>query len=134
MKTIESKLIITAALFLIMLFTGGILKKKGKPYPMFLLSIHKICSLLGAVGVVLSVIQLYKGIDASFLFWILIVVSGIVFLLSFSSGTILTIEKKGKAYSPASQEEPMKNMHKVAPVVATLLIAVTLVLMYWNKF
>ncbi|HPR30835.1 MAG TPA: hypothetical protein PLK12_02015 [Prolixibacteraceae bacterium] len=132
MKTIESKLIVTGILFLLMLVTGVVVKKAGKPYPVVLLSIHKIISLLAAVSAVLTVIQLYRQVESGFWVWLLMVVSGLVFMLSFSSGTILSIEKKeaGDAAQQEAEEAPMKRMHRVAPILATVLIALTFFLMY----
>ncbi|MBN1924781.1 MAG: hypothetical protein JW798_02995 [Prolixibacteraceae bacterium] len=131
METIESKLIVTGSLFLIMLITGVIVKKAGKPYPFLMLSLHKIFSLLAGIAAIITVIQLYKNTSATFWIWVLMIVAVITFLLSFSSGTILTVEKKGTNEKETSEkEEPMKKMHVIAPLLTTLLTALIFYLMY----
>ncbi|MCF8360853.1 MAG: hypothetical protein K9H26_19030 [Prolixibacteraceae bacterium] len=132
MKTVEMKLIATGVLFFLMLITGVFVKKAGKPYPVFLLSIHKILSLLAAVATVITVVQMYKKVDASFWIWALMVITGLFFLLSFTSGTILTTDKdnSGQKEKTENEAEPMKRMHVIAPILTTILAALTFFLMY----
>jgi hypothetical protein len=111
-------LLIFASIFTVGAGTGFLLKRRGKPYPVLLLTLHKLL-LLGA-GVALVVLLIRKNQDTPLnssdrFFFVAIFLS---FILMIVSGGLVSIEK------------PMPNfiqlLHKVFPYI-TILLSILLI-------
>lgn len=93
MKTIQSKIIITGILFLLIIITGIWLKKTGKPYKTGIVTLHKLIAITSIIILVTIILNLIKGIVLKQIELILIILSGSFFALSIATGAFLTIDK-----------------------------------------
>jgi hypothetical protein len=106
-------LLIFASIFTVGAGTGFLLKRKVKPYPVLLLTVHKL-TLLGA-GISLGVLFIRKNqLDPLTSFgWIIFIAILVTFVLMVVSGGLVSIEK------------PMPNfiqlLHKVFPYITIFL-------------
>ena len=106
------RIIITGVLFIIMSLFGIWLSNSGTPYNIVLLSVHKILALLTAIAIIVTMIYLLKGVEIKAFYIILIIVSGIIFLISFVSGVLLTFDKPVSAL--------ILNTHKITSIVTAI--------------
>lgn len=96
MESIITKSIITLVLTLILIVSGILLRKNGKPYKSFIFTIHKLAVFATTVLVVLIYVQHFKILSFEGVGLILFVLSSLIFLISFITGTFLSF---GKMYS-----------------------------------
>jgi len=88
-----TKTIIAAILFLIVIGSGTILRKRGEPYATIIFTLHKL-SLVGIVVLVILIyIEHFKSFQFEGLGWILFLISGLSFTVSFITGALLSFEK-----------------------------------------
>lgn len=106
------KIIVASALLVISLVFGYLLSNAGKPYSVVLMSIHKLSSLLAGIALVVIVWQFQKAAQLSALQWAVIAVTGILFLATFVTGAVLTVQKETNSI--------VLTVHKIGPVLTTL--------------
>ena len=92
MKTLESKLIVSGILFLLMIITGIVLSRNGKPYGTGLVTLHKLFSIAALVVVILAFAQQMKAAPNP-LWTLMAVIAGVLFIAAIASGALLTGEK-----------------------------------------
>ena len=92
MKTLESKLIVSGILFLLMIITGVILSRSGKPYGTGLVTLHKLFSIAALVVVILAFVQQMKAAPNP-LWTLMAILGGVLFVAAIASGALLTGEK-----------------------------------------
>ncbi len=92
MKTLESKLIVSGILIILMIITGILLSRSGKPYGTGLLTLHKLFSIAALVLVILAFVQQMKAAPNP-LWSLLAIIAGVLFIAAIASGAFLTAEK-----------------------------------------
>ncbi len=92
MKTLESKLIVSGILILLMIITGILLTRSGKPYGTGLVTLHKLFSIAALVVVILAFVQQMKAAPNP-LWTYLAILAGVLFIAAIASGAFLTAEK-----------------------------------------
>jgi hypothetical protein len=106
-------LFIFASIFAIGTGTGFLLKRQGKPFPVFLLTLHKLLLLGAGIALVVLLIRKNQNSPLNSAGWFLFVVIVFTFNLMIVSGGLVSIEK------------PMPNfiqiLHKVFPYMTILL-------------
>ncbi len=117
MKFVETKIITSIVLTVLVIITGVVLTKKGSPYPGLLFNVHKLLTLAAITLLVLIVIQLMKGTPVSTIDWVFIILTGLFMIGSLITGGLLNVE--GAAYST------MRILHKIVPVVGIILAVLT---------
>ena len=93
MKTLESKIIISAVLLLLNVLSGLLLTHRGRPYQNLPFNIHKLIALLTSVYLI---VIFYKGLRGSSLNSqvVLYLITGILLiLLLFVTGGLLSVAK-----------------------------------------
>ena len=118
--SISSKIILTGFLFLLIIITGLLLTRSGKPYHPALFNIHKLISLGTVVYTGILVYTLVKTIEIPPLLMGLIIAAGILFLILIISGGLLNLEK--------SFYSLLRTLHRIMPAIA---IIMTSVVFYW---
>jgi hypothetical protein len=137
MKTIEPRLIAAGLLFLFTLISGFWLSKSGKPINVTIFTIHKLIALLTAILIAAAIVHLHQAIDTRTIFEFgaakfsaakfsavlfgAIAATGLLFLLLFISGALLSLEKPVPGV--------FLTIHQAAPLVAGISAAVTIYLL-----
>ena len=107
MKTIESRIIITVVLFILMIISGIWLSRVGKPYNTAIFTLHKLISLAAIVFSAIVVFNLHKNNPLVGLDLTLIIAVGLFFIVSLVSGGLLSVDKFG--------QQVFLGFHKVMP-------------------
>ena len=113
----NNMLLLIAAIFVVGVSTGFLLKSQKKPYPVLLLTIHKLILLSGGIGLGFLIFSKNKYIQMDNRAWILFGAAAASFLIMVISGGLVSIEKEMPAF--------VKIAHKVFPyitIILTLLI------------
>jgi len=90
---ITIKIASLTVLFLLIIISGFRLSKKDKPYPGVLFNVHKLISLAAFIQGGIVIYNLQKEIELSSLLLILILATGILFILSLITGGLLNLDK-----------------------------------------
>jgi surface polysaccharide O-acyltransferase-like enzyme len=107
-----SSVITLSALFL-MIFSGVVLSKKGRPYPAFLLAIHKLSS-LGAIFMIGRFIFLRNTLIPMNQMQVgLVAVAGLFVLIAFITGGIISTKKPANKF--------YIRVHRIVPIFVVLL-------------
>ena len=93
MESTITKSIITAILTIILILSGIILKKSGEPYKTGIFTIHKLSVAATIIFVILIYVQHLKMLHFEGLGMILFMVSNIILVISFITGSLLSFEK-----------------------------------------
>ena len=125
MNPITSKLIGTGLLLLFTLLSGVWLSHSGRPYNTVIFTIHKLIALGAVIFTVVTVQQLRTSVDIQTLAIGAIVVTGLLFLSLFASGALLSIGKPDHI--------AILTIHRVAPLLAVIATAATMILLAGNK-
>ena len=123
METITSKLIATSVLSLFTLISGVIVSQSGRPLSVVLVTIHKLIAVGTVVLICMAVSQLYKTVEGTLYFELVVmVISGILFLSLIATGALLTREEM---QLPAL----VLKIHQIAPLLALISSTVTVYLL-----
>lgn len=93
METTITKSIIAAVLTLIMILSGILLRKNGKPYKTGIFTLHKLSVVAIVVFIVLIYIQHFKLMQFEGLGLVLFILSCLFFIIDFITGALLSFEK-----------------------------------------
>ncbi|MBN2636792.1 MAG: hypothetical protein JXR61_11020 [Prolixibacteraceae bacterium] len=93
MESILTKSIIASVLTLIIIVSGILLRKNGKPYKSFIFTLHKLAVVATTVFVVLIYVQHFKIFSFEGVGLIFFIISSLIFMISFITGTLLNFEK-----------------------------------------
>ena len=119
---IELKLVAIGLLFVFIFISGFWLYRTGKPINTVILTLHKLISLAAAVLIAISLRQLGKRATMSAPEIILIVVTGLLFLLAILSGGWLSTGKPAPVVIIA--------VHRVTPFLCVLSTVTTFYLVF----
>lgn len=135
MKTHASIIAVTGLLFLFTLIFGLSLSKNldqndprasGKPLAGALPTVHKLAALATMITLVLTIRNLHRGMEFRGVEWTAVIITGLLFLLMFVTGTLLSL---GKAANEAVQ-----LVHKLVAVLTTVLTSSTIYLLTRAKW
>jgi hypothetical protein len=93
MENTEVRIAVTGIAFLLMLITGVVLTRKGKPLNKTVFAFHKIFSLLTIVLLIWVALPYLKAEGNSSQLIIAAIITAGVILVSFVSGALLNFEK-----------------------------------------
>ena len=116
MESTITKSIITAILTLIMILSGIMLRRSGEPYKTGVFTLHKLSVVATVVFVVLIYVQHFKLLQFEGFGLFLFLISGLIFVISFITGALLSFEKI------ASYK--LKIVHRVLSWFTVLLIPI----------
>jgi hypothetical protein len=121
----DTKLIISAILVFCVLLTGMWLSLLGRPLNTIVFSFHKIFAIAAVVLIVLSVLDLQRGIQLQSAEVWAIILSGVFMLLVLASGALLSFE--------GLVSNVTKFMHKLTPYLAVASIIITVIVLLKHK-
>ena len=125
MTPMTSKLIVTGLLLLFTLLSGVWLSHSGRPYNTVIFTLHKLIALGAVIFTVTTVQQLRTSVDIQTLTIGASVVTGLLFLSLFASGALLSIGKPDHI--------AILTIHRVAPLLAVIATAATMVMLVSSK-
>ena len=125
MNPMTSKVIVTGLLLLFTFLSGVWLSHSGRPYNTVIFTLHKLIALGAVIFTVVTVQQLRTGMDTRTLALGAVVVTGLLFLALFASGALLSIGKPDHI--------AILTIHRVAPLLAVIATAATMVLLVSSK-
>jgi NADH:ubiquinone oxidoreductase subunit 6 (subunit J) len=121
MKNLEIRIGIICLSFVLIIISGIWLSRNGKPYHTAAFTVHKLSALLMVIFAIVLILDLNKNRGVTNLEWILFIFSGILFLISFITGALMSFEKPVKSI--------ITTTHKIMPYLF-LGIAVFLVIIF----
>ena len=90
---IELKIIITGILMLLMLTSGILLSRLGRPLNSLVFTLHKLITVAAIILSALTIYHLQKNIELTNIHIAIFCFIGLVFLSSLISGALLSFEK-----------------------------------------
>jgi hypothetical protein len=113
--------IITGGLFAVILVSGYLLSRAGKPYGALLLSVHKLIALGAVVFLVLTLLKLNRVEALGATAFAAALVAGVLFLILIVTGGIISAAKTAPGF--------VTILHRIAPYFAVIAAAATLFLL-----
>ena len=98
--------------FLLTLFFGFWLSRRGKPYNGPLFNVHKLIALATVILAGLAVVQVLKVMDAGALVVLLLVIAAFSVIALFVSGALMSAQK--------GQYRTMKLIHNISPFILVI--------------
>jgi hypothetical protein len=116
------QLLITGILFLLMIFSGVILSRKGRPYKKGLFTLHKLFTLVTIVLMIISLVNYLKVASSGTLLIAAIIITLAMILISFVTGVLLSFEKEMPSF--------VTKTHRVssALVIVTVIVTIWMIL------
>jgi hypothetical protein len=119
-----SKFILPSILFLLTLITGFWLSRVGKPYNHVLFTIHKLIALGTVVLTGIQTINQLRGMEASSLVSVLLIVAALCVITLFASGALMSAGKLDYAL--------MLSIHRIASFI--LVVGLGLIALFIRDF
>ena len=91
MSTYTAKILIIGLALILTAVSGYLLANSGKPYGVMVFTIHKLSALASVVLITWSVYQLSKSVGMRTLHPALLALTGVLFLVLFVSGALLSL-------------------------------------------
>jgi uncharacterized membrane protein YadS len=111
--------------FLLTLAFGVWLSNSGKPYNGILFNVHKLIALGAAVLTAVQLFRVLKDTGIQVIPILLIVIAFVCVIALFATGALMSMEKMSY--------EAMLTIHRLAPVLAAVAMAVALYLLTGGK-
>lgn len=119
-----SKFILPGILFLLTLISGFWLSRVGKPYNNVLFNIHKLIALCTVVLTGIQTIKQLRGMEASSLVSVLLILAALCVITLFSSGALMSAGKLDYAL--------MLSIHRITSLI--LVVGLGLVALFIRDF
>jgi hypothetical protein len=130
MTILTSKTAICGLLVLFTLLSGVWLSHSGKPYNSMIFTIHKLIALATVIIIGMNVHHLFRAIDGNILVALgVIAISGLLFLVLFISGALLSLIPAGLLSLEKPMPEIILKIHQVAPLLVLISSTVTVYLL-----
>jgi hypothetical protein len=120
-----SKFITPGIVFLLTLVFGVWLSLAGKPYNGILFNIHKLIALGAVIATAMQLYKILKNTDIQVLVIALVIVAGLCVVALFVTGALMSLGKLSY--------DVMLAIHKIAPVLVVIAMAVTVYLLAGRK-
>jgi hypothetical protein len=121
MNTYISRIVSMSLFFIFIFLSGYWLSRSGKPYPMIIFTLHKLISLGALIFLSAMVYKIYQTTPLPTVQVIVIVVTGICFLIMMITGGLLSIEK--------SMPAVIHKTHQITPYLTLISVSLTLYLL-----
>jgi hypothetical protein len=112
---------IFVGLFFVVFVSGFVLQRGGAPYSVVMMAIHKIVSIVVAVAFGLLLFRAHREDPLAGVVWLSAMSTALFFATTVATGGMLSTEKPWPAVISA--------LHKVAPWLTVISVAVTLYVM-----
>lgn len=121
MSTTEVRVVGVGLAFLLILVSGILLSRSGKPYNTALITVHKLVGLAAGVLLAMILAQAHRAAPLGPLEIATIAVTVLLFVGTVAAGAFLSIDKQMPPF--------VRRLHQVLPVLAALATAGTLYLL-----
>lgn len=126
MSTIQSKLVVCAAVFAITLVSGFILSRSGKPYSSGIFTIHKLIAIGTIIVMVVSIRDLQQTVDMRALYPVIYAATALFFVALVVSGAVLSLVDGGILSLGSPVLRMVLTVHQIAPLLALAASAMSL--------
>jgi hypothetical protein len=126
MNALSTKIVVAGALSALTLLSGVWLSHLGKPYNTVVFNIHKLIAVATIIVIAITVVGLFKVIDArTFVEMFAAAFAGVLFLALVATGGMLSINP--------SLSAAVLRVHQIAPLLALASSAVSIFLLAGAK-
>ena len=116
---------IVVLLYLAIFVSGFWLSRRGRPFSVVLLTVHKLVSLAAIVLLVLTVWRVNREVTLRAIDWIAVAVTGLFFLGTIATGGLLSTDRP--------KSTAVLWLHRITPFLTVLSTAATLYLLLSPK-
>jgi hypothetical protein len=120
-----SNFITSGIIFLLTLVSGVWLSLSGRPYNGLLFNIHKLIALGAVIATAIQISNTLKNTEFQVVLIMLVIVTGLCVVALFVTGAMMSLEKLN--------HNVMLTIHRIAPILAIITMAVTLYLFAGRK-
>ncbi len=121
MNTTQLRIAGTGLFFLLLFLFGFWLNRSGKPYNLFVFTIHKLIALGAVVFLTMTVYNVHKAVPLSPTQISVIVITALCFVATIITGALLSIDK--------AMPLIVARLHQITPYMTLLSTSVTLYLL-----
>jgi hypothetical protein len=122
---VVAKFITPGFIFLLTLVSGFWLSNSGKPLNTVIFTVHKLIALAAVIFTSIAIYSLIKNVEIQSLIVTLIVIVVVCILVSFLTGALLSLD--------IPKNNILLIIHKTAPLLAVISLAVTIYLVGGRK-
>jgi hypothetical protein len=120
-----SNFITSGIIFLLTLVSGVWLSLSGRPYNGLLFNIHKLIALGAVIATAIQISNTLKNTEFQVVLIMLVIVTGLCVVALFVTGAMMSLEKLN--------HNVMLTIHRIAPILAIITMAVTIYLFAGRK-
>lgn len=104
----------TGILFFLTIITGFWLSNSGKPLNKIIFNIHKLIALLTVIFMIILFYNIFKNFEINFTLLTLIVVVGLLIIVLFITGALLSFDK------PVNKL--ILSIHGITPIIVVIIM------------
>lgn len=121
MSTTQWKIVLTGIAFLLLFVLGYTLSRSGKPYNLFIFTVHKLITVGIIVYLVITIIKLTQASPLSPIQTVVVIITGLFFVSTMATGALLSMDKV--------LPELVHRFHQITPYLTLLSTSATLYLL-----
>ncbi len=121
MSTTQWKIVLTGIAFLLLFVFGYALSRTGKPYHMFVFTVHKLITVGIIVYLAMTIYKMNQLSPLSPIQITVIVLTGLFFVATMATGALLSMDKVFPEF--------VHKLHKITPYLTLLSTSTTLYLL-----
>jgi hypothetical protein len=134
MDATYSKMIYSGIFFLFILLSGFWVSRSGKPYNMFIFTVHKLIGLGIGIFLIRMVYLTNQTAPLSGTHWTAIIVTVLLFVFTVAAGGLLSVLAEGGLQSMgAAMQRAIQLVHKVMPYLIVVSTGVALYMLLIRK-
>ena len=122
MSSTQWKIVLTGLAFLLLFVLGYALSRTGKPYPLFVFTVHKLTTLGIIVYLGMTIFKLNQVSPLSPLQIGIVVLTGLSFVATMATGAMLSVDK--------TVPEVVHKLHQITPYLTMLSTSAVLYLLF----
>lgn len=113
----SSRYFVSGILFVLIIVMGFVTKGMGRPLNTTVFTVHKLMALAFVVYTVINIFGLRKNSQINAVMWAMIIVSGLLVIILFATGAMLSFEK------PAAKI--IHILHDVSPILLAISVGLS---------
>jgi len=125
MNGIQSKAIITGICFLLILLSGFWLSRSGKPYPVVVLTIHKLITVGTIIYLAINLARANSSTPLGGRQVAALALTAACFLIMLATGGLLSVDKSMPAI--------VNRLHQILPYLTVVSAGITVYLMFFAR-
>ncbi|MEX2162004.1 MAG: hypothetical protein WD751_08830 [Anaerolineales bacterium] len=125
MNTIVSRMLSVGLFFLLIFLSGFWLSRTGKPYPMILITVHKLISLVAIIYLGMSVHRIQQAAPLQTVQIIAVALTALCFVSLLITGGLASLDK--------AMPSIILNVHHVLPYLTVISVGLNIYLLLLGK-